>query len=802
MQVRVSPEINEVLDAAAELSTRRGRYYVGVEHVYEVLLDRSNLLPQKFVDAHQKTLHAALKGLSAESWQGAAPSPGEIFYTPRCGNATHEAARLAERLHSSQLQAGHLLLALLLDSGAAPSRALDRLNLNRDALTAQLRVELSGNAASRPQAAPQKGQAVAEAAPAGQPAQQKVQAQVQDAEPQAGAGEPVASLDSLTHDLTAAAARGEIDPAIGRDDVVMQIMEILSRKAKNNLILVGEAGVGKTKVVEGLALLAVQGGMGGILSGMRILELSVGTLMAGTQYRGALEEKLRALLDELKKSKDIILFIDEIHLIMGAGSTDGDGIDVANLLKPALARSELRCIGATTIQEYRKFIEKDPAVERRFQMVRIEALSDDATYELLKKMRGSLEKHHRVHISRKIIKETISLTNRYLPNRQQPDKAIDVMDQACARYRLKLNAAKQGIEYSRTGLAAEGKNEVTLHEVRKVVSQLTGIPLQELTSAERMRLEDLEAHLNKRIIGQDEAVRRAVSAVKKSRAGLADPNRPDAVMLFLGPSGVGKTQLAKELSESLFGSTDHLITFDMTEYVEEHSVSKLLGAPPGYVGSEEEGRLTSAVRSAPFSILLFDEVEKAHPRIFDIFLPIFDEGRIKDSRGRVVSFRNCIIILTSNIGADALMAENADPGRSTMINALGEHFRPEFINRIDEIVPFYALLYEDIRLILRNAMVDLAKRLREKDISLRVYEKAYEHIADAGYNRQFGARELKRAVDRLVITPISEMVLRNEFSPGGRVEVSLEGDELRFISLTKEEKERQKKQEREAAADE
>ncbi|MBI4558425.1 MAG: ATP-dependent Clp protease ATP-binding subunit [Candidatus Hydrogenedentes bacterium] len=770
MQISVSPEINELIDAAASLSVRKGQYYVGVEHLFAALVDKSILLPKPIMDQYGSTLLTVARELERDSWKGRMPTVAyEVFYTPRCAGVAGDASKFAQRMGSAQASAGHLLLAILADAYAAPSRVMDRLSLGRGDVIEALRKSVPSHGASGARV-PAEARAGEARAVAGQTAKSAPE----DAPAQAF------SLADVTRDLTNAARHGEIDKAIGREKEIFQILQVLARQNKNNVILVGEAGVGKTKVVEGLAVMSVHGGPGAVLAQDRILELNIAALMTGTQYRGAFEEKIIGLLDEIKREKNIILFIDEVHLIMGAGATEGSGIDFANLLKPSLARGEIRCIGATTLQEYRKFIEKDPAIERRFQMVRIEALSEVATWEVLNHIRPVLERHHKIRVSRRAMRAAITLTQRYMPNRQLPDKAIDVLDQACARYRLKAIAQKSDPKMFDSDASRLIEDKVTPHDIRKIISQVTSIPVEEITSEERQRLDNLERKLNKKIIGQDEAVAKVVAAVKKSRAGLADPNRPDAVMLFLGPTGVGKTQLAKELADQVFGSAEHLITFDMSEYVEEHSVARLLGAPPGYVGSEEEGRLTGAVRYTPFSILLFDEVEKAHPRVFDILLPVLEEGRLKDSHGRDVSFKNCVIIFTSNIGAHTLRRSEGEEGLSRLMQELRQHFRPEFINRIDEIVPFYPLLFEDIRIILRLTIAQLGSRLKEKGIGIRMYQGAYEHLAEAGYNQEFGARELRRAVERLVINPISDKVLSEEFTSGDTIEVLMEDGRLAF----------------------
>jgi ATP-dependent Clp protease ATP-binding subunit ClpC len=762
VQVQVSSEIAAIVERAVQFSMRRGQHYIGVEHLFAALMDAPETLPERVRDKHLNALFSALRETQRCAWTTALHSPtGEVFHTPRAIDATTLAQKLAQRHGRGPATGGHLLLALLTDGLSAPSRALDALGLPRGGILEDLRVELGE---TRPAIAGNgRGPAATAAPPAAAP--QASAARRDEARP-----EP-----ALYRDLREAALRGKLHPAVGRDTEMFTIHQILARKSKNNVMLVGEAGVGKTQIVEGLAhqMALDMAGPGGDTPRYRILELNLAALMSGTQYRGAFEEKVLRLLDELREAEDTVLFIDEVHLVMGAGSTDGDGMDLANLLKPALARGEIRCIGATTISEYRRFVEKDPAIERRFQMVRVDALSESASYEVLKRLRPALERHHGVRISHRAMAAAIKLTQRFMPNLNLPDKAIDVLDQACARHRLTALARKNNPEHFDSSFDPDTPDEVTPHCVRKVVSQITAIPLDELTAEERRSLTDLDKRLRKALIGQDEAVAKTVSAVKKSRAGLADPNRPDAVMLFLGPSGVGKTQLAKLLAENLFGSASHLITFDMSEYLEEHSVSKLIGAPPGYVGHEEEGRLTSAVRTHPFSIVLFDEIEKAHPRVFDIFLPIFDEGRLRDARGREVSFKNCILIMTSNIGAK-LLSRDGGGDRHALLDELRRHFRPEFINRIDNIVPFYPLLAEDVRSILRLEVEALRKRLVPRQIGIRMYQRAYEHLAEIGYDPAFGARELRRAVDQHITTPIGELIVEGRFENGDMIDVLMD----------------------------
>lgn len=777
MHLHVSEALAGLSQRAVAAGMHRGQYFIGVEHLFAALLDTPDRLPPRINELYLPQLFTALREVSRTAWREPLPSvTGEVFHTPRAIAVLHEAQRLAERIGHGPATESHLLLAILSDERSAPSRAMERLRLPRKECMDALREALQATRDPR-RARPARLHEHHESP----------EARDREAEPGAAtaADKPPAQangLESLTRDLSAAARHGDLAPAVGRRQEIMQMLQILTRKTKNNAMLVGEAGVGKTHVVEGLALKLeeARAANDARLPPFRIVELNIAALMAGTQYRGAFEERLLGLLDKLKRDPNTVLFIDEAHLIMGSGATEGDGMDLANLLKPALARGEIRCIGATTLEEYRKFVEKDPAIERRFQMVRIEELSEEAARKVLERLRPGLEKHHGVAISARALDAAIALSQRYLPNRRLPDKAIDVLDQACARHRLRtlvLDSDPSFMSPSLSGSMVE-PGKITPHSIRKVISQMAGVPIEELTAQERANLQGLEKKIKERLIGQDEAVARAVAAVKKSRAGLGDPNRPESVMLFLGPSGVGKTELAKLLARNIFGSGDHLIRFDMSQYSEAHSVSRLLGAPPGYAGHEEEGLLTGAVRRMPFAVLLFDEIEKAHPAIYDVFLPLFDEGRLHDSRGRVASFRHCLIVLTSNVAAELLCRTSEQDMHRAILGELRRHFRPELINRIDEIVPFYPLLAEDLRSILRLEINALRARLREKRIGIRMYQQAYEYLAEAGYSQQFGARELRRVVSQLVAAPISELLLAENFAPRDMIDVLMEDGRL------------------------
>jgi ATP-dependent Clp protease ATP-binding subunit ClpC len=630
-------------------------------------------------------------------------------------------------------------------------------------------------------------------------------------------------LEEFGRDLTQEAREGKLDPVIGRTDEIEQTIEILSRRTKNNPALLGEPGVGKTAIVEGIAQRIVGDEVPETLAGRRVIALDLAGMIAGTKYRGEFEERLKTVIDEIRGASDeLLLFIDEMHTVVGAGAAEG-AMDASNMLKPALARGELHVIGATTLDEYRQNIESDPALERRFQPVLVREPTVEETIEVLRGLKDRYEAFHRVRISDEAIVAAAELSDRYIRDRFLPDKAIDLIDQASARVRLRTQTkdddtrsleddlrrltrerdqATAAEDYDRAGSlrdeieerqstldgrrkARQRAPEVTPDDIAEVVSRATGIPVSQLTSEERERLMRLEQELHGRIVGQEEAVQAVAEAVRRSRAGLGDPNRPVGSFLFLGPTGVGKTELARALAEALFGDENLMVRFDMSEFQERHTVSRLVGAPPGYVGYEEAGQLTEQMRRRPYSILLFDEIEKAHPDVFNILLQILDDGRLTDAQGRTVDFKNAVVIMTSNIGADRIQQFAREGGdfdglKEELMQLLRGSFRPEFINRIDEIIVFRALSEEQLLDITGLLLDRLSRRLRAQGIEVEFAEEAVRLLAREGYDPEFGARPLRRTIQRLVENELSRMVLDGSLEPGDKVVVDVEGDRLRF----------------------
>jgi ATP-dependent Clp protease ATP-binding subunit ClpC len=631
------------------------------------------------------------------------------------------------------------------------------------------------------------------------------------------------TLDEFGRDLNQEAREGKLDPVIGRADEIEQTIEILSRRTKNNPVLLGEPGVGKTAIAEGIAQRVVNDEVPETLANRRVVALDLAGMIAGTKYRGEFEERLKTVIDEISAASDeLILFIDELHTVVGAGAAEGS-MDASNMLKPKLARGELHVIGATTLNEYRKNIESDPALERRFQPVFVREPTVDETIQILHGLKDRYEAFHRVRISDEAIVASAELSDRYIRDRFLPDKAIDLIDQASARVRLRTKTKdddtrsleddlrrlarerdqataaenydraseiKEQLESRQRDLDGQVKErqrapEVTAEDIAEIVSRATGIPVSQLDTEERERLMRLEAELHARIVGQEEAVTAVSEAVRRSRAGLGDPNRPIGSFLFLGPTGVGKTELARALAEALFGSEDLMVRFDMSEFQERHTVSRLVGAPPGYVGYEEAGQLTEQVRRRPYSVLLFDEIEKAHPDIFNILLQILDDGRLTDAQGRTVDFKNTVVIMTSNLGADriqqyARQGGDFDELRDELMEALRQNFRPEFINRIDDVIVFRAL--DDVQLaeITKLLLDKLVRRMRAQRIEVEFTDEAVQLLAREGYDPEFGARPLRRTIQRLVENELSRMVLDESVKEGDKIVVEAEGDGLRF----------------------
>ncbi len=643
-----------------------------------------------------------------------------------------------------------------------------------------------------------------------------------------------AALDQYGHDLTAMAKDGKLEPVVGREEQIEQAVEVLSRRTKNNPVLIGEAGVGKTAIVEGIAERIVEGDVPQTLQGKRIVQLDLGGLVAGTRYRGDFEERVKKVLDEARAHSDeLIIFLDEVHTLVGAGSGGSEGgMDASNMLKPALARGDVHVIGATTVDEYRRTIERDGALSRRFQPILVPEPNVDDTVAILRGLRDGYEAHHQVRFTDEALVAAAGLSDRYIADRFLPDKAIDLVDLAGARARLRLGAPEAGRreteqeleallrdkeqavtdeQYERAtalrdriaevrarleGTAADGDTGVPVVDVAdiaEVVSRATGIPVSQLTEEERDRLLRLESQLENRVIGQDEAVTAVAEAVRRSRAGLADPNRPVGSFLFLGPTGVGKTELARALAETLFGDQDRMVRLDMSEYSERHTVSRLVGAPPGYIGYGEAGQLTEAVRRRPYAVVLLDEIEKAHPDVFNVLLQVLDDGRLTDSEGRTVSFRNAVLIMTSNVGSDLIGkgrqtigfgGDEASAGAGVtdaLMRELRQVFRPEFLNRIDAIIMFRQLESEHLRQIVELLLEQTKRRLHAQDVTVEFTPAAIDWIAERGYEPEFGARPMRRAIQRDVDSRLSGLLLSGDLPPGGRATVDASGEELIVI---------------------
>ncbi len=766
-----------VVQIAHREALRLGHPAIGTEHLMIGLVaEESSVAARLLRDAGLAADDVARKILELHPPMAPTALRTDLPLSRNARDVVENAIRLARELHSSYVGTEHLLLGVLSNPSCLACRALTGLGLDvtgqRDALKKQL--------------APDEPLEEKEESPAENASTDRKKTPV---------------LDKYCVDLTSRAARGDLDPVIGREQETRRMMQILCRRRKNNPVLVGEPGVGKTSIVEGLALKIVNGTVPSLLKNKRIVELTMGAIVAGTKYRGEFEERMKKILDELASSKNIILFIDELHTVVGAGSAEGS-LDAANILKPSLARGEFQIIGATTRAEYTKNIEKDAALERRFQPVDVGEPDQDAARAILEGLKENYEKHHSVRYTEGAIDAAVRLSSRYLSDRSLPDKAIDLIDEAGAKVRLEVD-----------GEGTEIPEDLTVdeNEIAEVLSEWSGIPVKTLTEHEAQRLLRLESEIHQRLVGQDEAVSTLCRAVRRARSGLKDPRRPVGSFLFLGPSGVGKTELARCLARSLFGSEKALLAFDMSEYMERHEAAKLIGAPPGYVGYDEEGRLTEAVRRHPWSVVLFDEIEKASPDVFNLLLQILEEGRLTDAHGRVVDFKNTVVIMTSNLG----VRETTKPGlgfsasdeagkkkmTDAVLAAVKGFFRPELLNRVDAQLVFHALTPDEMEQIFGIMLYDLRTRLGEHGIILSMSKGAREFLlAEAAVQNQ-GARPLRRLIQNRIEDPLSDLILSGKIPSGSTVDCECENGELKFTPRSQHVNRRVKKELAGAAAE-
>ena len=811
MMQRFTDDAQRVLSLAQEAALELGHDYVGTEHVLIGLTKVKNGVAAKALEELGLVTEDIFEAVEQHVGRGNKKATS-IYMTPRVKHVLELAIQVANQMNHNYVGTEHILLGLLSDGSGVAVAILRAMNIRSNDIVEAIRSILGSNKGSNNGG--QEG---------------------------LNSNNDLGELSDFATDLNESAKQGKIDPVIGRDTEIQRVIQILSRRTKNNPVLIGEPGVGKTAIAEGLAQRIVTGNVPEILRNKRIISISIGSMLAGAKYRGEFEERLKKAIDEVQQHDDMIIFIDEIHTLVGAGATEG-AMDAANILKPALARGEFQVIGATTLDEYKKHIEKDAALERRFQPVQVGEPNEEDALEILKGLRDRYEAFHKAKITDEALKAAVSLSNRYITDRFLPDKAIDVVDEAASKVRMKvfsaapdvkaledrLNTVKKEKEAAVTSQdfekAAELRDEeqsllkeigdkksiakeksdqkliVTEEDIATVVAQWTGIPVAKIAEEESETLLHLEEELHKRVVGQDEAVTAVAKAVRRARAGLKDPKRPIGSFLFLGPTGVGKTELARALASSLFGDESAMIRLDMSEYMEKHTVSRLVGAPPGYVGYEEGGQLTDAVRRKPYSVILLDEVEKAHADFFNISLQVLDDGRLTDSQGRTVDFRNTVIIMTSNLGAKALhknspelgflAAKKADSNvdenkgidfkeaKKSVMDAVKRHFRPEFLNRIDEMIVFHPLTEEDLKEIVTILMSDVTKRLEERDLQLEISPEAMKLLVKEGSDFTMGARPLKRAIQRLIEDPVSDLILKGDAKEGKIIKADAKDNDL------------------------
>ncbi|MEK3977150.1 AAA family ATPase [Psychrobacillus sp. FSL K6-1267] len=807
---RFTQRSQKVLQLAQEEAIRLKHESIGTEHILLGLIREGSGIAAKALEAIEvdpKVIEAGIEELVGTGAEEVGPI---VHYTPRAKKVIELSVDESRKLGHSYIGTEHLLLALIREGEGVAARVLNNAGVSLNKARQQV-LQLLGSSDQSHSNSNSNG-----VAPASTP-----------------------TLDGLARDLTQIAREGTLDPVIGRSKEITRVIEILARRTKNNPVLIGEPGVGKTAIAEGLAQQIVQNEVPEILRDKRVMTLDMGTVVAGTKYRGEFEDRLKKVMDEIRQAGNVILFIDELHTLIGAGGAEG-AIDASNILKPALARGEIQCIGATTLDEYRKYIEKDAALERRFQPIQVDEPSAEEAVQIIYGLRDRYEAHHRVKITDEAVEAAVKMSDRYISDRFLPDKAIDLIDEAGSKVRLRSyttppnlkeleakleavrsekNAAVQSQEFEKaasfrdkeqkikdkletmknTWKEKQGKeeSEVTVEDIAAVVSMWTGIPVSKLAQTESEKLLKLEDKLHERVIGQKEAVDAISRAIRRARAGLKDPKRPIGSFIFLGPTGVGKTELARALAEVMFGDEDAMIRVDMSEYMEKHSTSRLVGSPPGYVGFDDGGQLTEKVRRKPYSVILLDEIEKAHPDVFNILLQVLEDGRLTDSKGRTVDFRNTVVIMTSNVGADALKYNKhvgfnlQEAGKTDykdmkgkMLEELKKAFRPEFLNRLDEMIVFHSLEKEHLKQIVTLMTEQLAKRLKEQGIELVLTEAAQDKITTEGYDPTYGARPLRRALQKHVEDRLSEELLKGEVLTGQRVVFDVENDE--FVVRTTE----------------
>jgi ATP-dependent Clp protease ATP-binding subunit ClpC len=804
---KFSEHARRVLTLAQEEAQRFNHSYIGTEHILLGLVREEEGIAAKVLTGMGVSLPRIRQAVEYIIGAGERPSVSSSGLTSRAKKIIELAIDEARQMGHSYIGTEHLLLGILREGEGIAARVLQNLDVSQERVRAEISRVLSSSS--------------------------------QKAKP--GRPSRTPTLDQVSRDLTQAAREGKLDPVIGRDKEIERVVQILSRRTKNNPALIGEPGVGKTAIVEGLAHRIVAGDVPATLEDKRIVALDMASVVAGTKYRGEFEERLKKILDEIKTAGGCILFIDEFHTLVGAGAAEG-AVDAANILKPPLARGELQCIGATTLDDYRKYVERDAALERRFQPVLVEEPSTDDALEILRGIKNRYEEHHQLEITDEALKTAVSMASRYIPDRYLPDKAIDIIDEAASRVRIRYGTRPSSIKklkqieerYRKDKEAALANQQyddaaelrqqelqvgeqirteeaewlssadqrtasVTEEDVAEVVSMWTSIPLVQLANDETQRLLNMEDVLHERIIGQEEAITTISKAVRRARAGIKDPRRPIGNFLFLGPTGVGKTELAKALAEFMFGNEDSLIRIDMSEFMEKFAVSRLVGAPPGYVGFDEGGQLTEAVRRKSYACILLDEVEKAHPDVFNILLQIFDDGHLTDAKGRRVDFRNSIIIMTSNIGAELIrkgsqigfssqsddakaQQQNYESMKEKLLGEVKKSFKPEFFNRLDGVIVFHPLSQEQILQIVDLVVKNVTNQLAEKGIGIEISREAKNFLGKKGYDEVYGARPLKRVIQDLVEDPVSEGLLRGTYTSGDTIKVDLEEDRIVITS--------------------